>query len=70
MPTITVAPMTAISMPGTRLLFLSSKITANVPAPIANAVQFVLPPKIASAMAHNSRNGPASPIEKPNSLGN
>ena len=51
-PTIAVAPTTAIRMPGTRLLFLSSRITANVPAPTANAVQFALPSRIASAMAH------------------
>ena len=57
-------------MPGTRLLFLSSRITANVPAPIANAVQFVFPSRIASAMAHRFRNGPSPSIEKPKSLGN
>jgi hypothetical protein len=57
-PTIAVAPITAIRMPGRRLLFLSKKITARVPAPTANAVQFVFPSRIASAMAHRSRNGP------------
>jgi hypothetical protein len=69
-PTIAVAPTTAISTPGRRLLFFSSRITANVPAPIANAVQFVFPPRIASAISQRSRKGPCPSIEKPNSLGN
>ena len=56
-------------MPGTRLLFLRSRIVANVPAPIANAVQFVLPSSTDSAMAHMFRSGPSLSIEKPKSLG-
>jgi hypothetical protein len=45
------------------------KITDNVPAPTANAVQFALPVRTASAMAHRLLNGPTLSIEKPNSLG-
>ena len=68
-PTIAVAPTTAISIPGMRFLSLRRKITANVPAPTANAVQFALPPRTASAMAQSFLNGPSPSIEKPNSLG-
>ena len=56
-------------MPGTRLLLLSSRITASVPAPTANAVQFVFPPRIASAIAQRFLSGPSLSIEKPKSLG-
>ena len=66
---MTVAPTTAIRMPGTRLLPLSSRITASVPAPTTKAAQFVLPSMIAPAMAHRSRNGPVPSIENPKSLG-
>ena len=41
-PTATVAPTTAIRMPGIRSKRLSSRIAASVPAPTANAVQFSL----------------------------
>ena len=56
-------------MPGTRLLPLSSRITASVPAPTMNAVQLVFPSSTAVAMAHRSLSGPSLSIEKPNSLG-
>ena len=69
MPTIAVAPTTATSVPEKRVLFLSSRITANVPAPIANAVQFAFPSKMSLPMVHNSRKGPASSTEKPKNLG-
>ena len=62
-------PTTAISIPGTRLLFFSERITANVPAPTANAIQLAFPFKIACAIAHSSLNGPSPSIEKPKSLG-
>ena len=51
------------------MLPLSSRITASVPAPMASAVQFVLPSRIASPIAHRLRSGPSLSIEKPNSLG-
>ena len=44
-------------------------MTASVPAPTANAVQFASPLKIAVAMAHNSRSGPVFSTEKPNNFG-
>jgi hypothetical protein len=66
---MTVAPITATRMPGTRLVFLRSKITASEPAPTAKAVQFALPPRIASAIAHRFRSGPSFSMEKPKSLG-
>ena len=40
-PTTIVAPITAIRMPGTRLLPFSSRITARVPAPTRNAVRWL-----------------------------
>ena len=69
MPAIAVAPTTAIRMPGTRLLLLSSRITANVPAPMANAIQLILPPRTAVAISHTLRSGPSLSIEKPRSFG-
>ncbi|MCY1245492.1 hypothetical protein D9M72_586470 [compost metagenome] len=68
-PTTTVAPTTAIRMPGKRLLPLSSRMTARVPAPTMNVVQWVLPSITAVAMALRFPNGPSLSIEKPNSLG-
>ena len=56
-------------MPGTRLLLLSSRITASVPPPTANAAQFVAPPRIPSPIRHRLRRGPSLSIEKPNSFG-
>ena len=68
-PTIAVAPSTAINIPGTRGLFFSARMAANVPAPTANAIQLAFPFKIACTIAHSSRNGPSPSIEKPKSLG-
>ena len=41
--TTTVAPTTAISTPGRRLLPFSSRMTTSAPAPMAKAVQLTLP---------------------------
>jgi hypothetical protein len=64
-----VAPTTAISTPGMRSRFLSSRITARAPAPMAKAVQLVRPPAMAFAISHRLRSGPSLSIEKPNSFG-
>jgi hypothetical protein len=69
MPTTRVAAITAIRMPGRRLLPLSSRITARVPAPTPNAAQLALPSSSEVAIDHRSLTGPAFSIEKPNSLG-
>jgi hypothetical protein len=58
-----------MSMPGQRVLFLNSRITANVAAPIAKAVQFALPPSTEPPIAHSCLSGPSLGIEKPNSFG-
>ena len=69
-PTTTVAPTTAINIPGEVLLPLSSRITASVPAPTRAAVQFTPPLKISLPMDHRlCAAGRALSIEKPNSLG-
>ena len=60
---------TATRMPGTRLLPLSSRITASVPAPTTNVVQLNFAPHTALAMDHRSLKGPSLSIEKPKSLG-
>ena len=49
---------------------LSSRITASVPAPMANAVQLAAPPRTDWPICHRSRSGPALSIETPNSFGN
>jgi hypothetical protein len=69
MPTTIVAPTTAIRMPGMRLLPLSSRITARVPAPTVNVIQLAMPFRIEAAMAHKSATGPTPSILNPNSLG-
>jgi hypothetical protein len=61
--------MTAIRMPGKRLLLLRSRIAAKVVAPTTNAIQLTLPSSTAPPIAHRLRNGPSASIEKPNSLG-
>ncbi|MNP51253.1 hypothetical protein D3C76_1455580 [compost metagenome] len=68
-PTATVAPTTAIRIPGMRLCPLSSRITARVAAPTMNAVQLVLPSISAVAMAHRFLSGPSVSIEKPKNFG-
>ena len=52
-----------------RSLFFNSRITANVPKPMANAVQLVRPPRTAAAMSHTSLSGPLFSMEKPRSFG-
>ena len=44
-------------------------MTINVPSPIPNATQFVLPSRIAPAIAHRLHKGPSLSIEKPKSFG-
>ena len=70
MPTTSVAPTTAINTPGRRLLRLSSRITASVPAPSVNADQFVLPASTPLMSCRISCSGPSASTEKPNSAGN
>ncbi len=67
---MTVAPTTAIRMPGTRRWRLSRRITARVPAPTASAAALVLPASTAWANSQIRVSGPSPPEEKPNSLGN
>ncbi|MOA55584.1 hypothetical protein D3C78_1794020 [compost metagenome] len=68
--TATVAPTTAIRMPGIRLLPLSSRITASVAAPTMKVVQLVWPSITPEAMAHRFLIGPSDSIEKPKIFGN
>ena len=44
-------------------------MTINVPSPISKATQFVLPSRIALAIAHRFRKGPSLSIEKPKNFG-
>ena len=44
-------------------------MTINVPSPTPKATQFVLPSRMAPAIAHRLRNGPSPSIEKPKSFG-
>ncbi|MCY1431636.1 hypothetical protein D9M71_476100 [compost metagenome] len=69
-PTATVAPTTAIRMPGSRGHLLSSRITARVSPPTVKAAQLTFPSISAEAMAPMFLNGPSDSMEKPNSLGN
>ena len=52
-----------------RMKRLSARITSNVAAPMANAVQLVLPSRIAWMIAQMLRSGPSLSILKPNSFG-
>ena len=69
MLTITVAPITAISTPGSSLLPFSSRMIASTPTPIPREVQLILPAQIAVPISSRLRNGPSASTEKPNSLG-
>ena len=69
-PTATVAPTTAIRMPGSRGHRLCSRITASVSPPTMKVVQLICPSISAEAMAPMFLNGPSDSMEKPNSLGN
>ena len=68
-PTATVAATTAISRPGMRCQGLSSRITASVPAPMANAVQLTAPSSTDRPICQRSRSGPTLSIETPRSFG-
>ncbi len=67
--TTTVATTTAIRRPGTRGQRFSNRMTASVPAPIANAATLVLPASTPSTMAHAWRPGPSALTENPRSFG-
>ena len=69
MLTITVAPITAISTPGSSLLPFSSRMTTSTPTPMASEVQLILPSQIAVPISSRLRNGPSPSMEKPSSLG-
>ena len=56
-------------MPGTRLLFLSSRITASVPAPTANAVQLAFAAQNGLGDGPQVSQRPVISIEKPKKLG-
>ena len=68
-PTAIVAPTTAIRMPGIRLKGLSSRITASVPAPTANAVQLAWPPSTASAICDEVAQRPGAVDREAEQLG-
>ena len=68
-PTMTVAPRTAISTPGNRLLRLSNRITVSVPVPSISDVQFVLPANTAWMKPRISFNSPSASTENPKSAG-
>ena len=67
--TAKVAPTTAMRMPGTRLMRLSARMTASVPAPTASAIQLVLPAATAWRNPHARCGRPSPGTEKPKSLG-
>ena len=67
--TRTVAPITAISTPGKRLLRLSSRMSARVPPPTSSVVGLVLPASRPWKNAQSLCSGSSALTEKPKSLG-